>query len=52
MSLEWGPLGPIEVLATLELNFEVDSTSHYRESIEFQYPIKITRHYMLESITC
>ena len=28
VSLEWGPLGPIGVLAFLEDNFEVDSTFH------------------------
>ena len=37
MSLEWEPLGPIGMQAPLKSNFKVDSTSHYRESIEFQY---------------
>ena len=32
MSLEQEPLGSIGVLAPLESNFEIDSTSHYRES--------------------
>ena len=32
MILEQGPLRPIEILAPLESNFEIDSTSHYRES--------------------
>ena len=39
MSLERGPLGPIGVLASSESSFEVDSTSHHRESTELQYPI-------------
>ena len=32
MSSKQGPLGSIGVLAPLESNFEIDSTSHYRES--------------------
>ena len=39
MSLVWGPLGPIGILAPSESNSKVDSTSHYRESIELQYPM-------------
>ena len=39
VSLEWGPMGPIRVLAPLKYNVEVDSTSYYRESIELQYPM-------------
>ena len=35
--LEWQPLGPIGVLTPLKSNFEVDSTSHYRELTELQY---------------
>ena len=34
-----GPLGPIGILVPLQSNFEVYSTSHYRESIELQNPI-------------
>ena len=34
MSLKQGPLGPIGILTPLESNSKVDSTSHYRESIE------------------
>ena len=34
MSSKQGPLGPIGILAPLESNFKVDSTSHYRESVE------------------
>ena len=37
ISWEWGPLKPIGVLAPLKSNSEVDSTSYYRDSIEFQY---------------
>ena len=43
MSLEWGPLGPIGVLAPLKLNPEIDSTSHYRESTALQYLCKLQR---------
>ena len=32
ISLEWGPLGPVGVLDLLESNFEIESTSHNRES--------------------
>ena len=39
MSSEWGPLGPIGVLAPLKSNSKVDSTSYYRESTEVQYPM-------------
>ena len=31
MSLEQGQLGPIGILALLESNFKVDSTSYYKE---------------------
>ena len=37
--LMWGLLEPIGVLAPLESNSEVDSTSHYRVSNELLYPI-------------
>ena len=53
MSSKWGPLGSIKVLAPLESNFEVDSTSHYKQSIELQYLMYITmRHQMLGFVTC
>ena len=39
ISSEWGPLGPIQVVTPLKSNSEVDLTSHYRESIELQYPM-------------
>ena len=38
ISLEWGQLGPIGVVAPLKSNSKVDLTSHFRESIELQYP--------------
>ena len=34
-----GPLGPIEVLALSKSNFEIDLTSHYKESTTLQYPM-------------
>ena len=37
--LRAGPLGPIGILAFLESNSKVDSTSHYKESIKLQYPM-------------
>ena len=47
ISLDQGPLGPIGILAPLKSNFEIDSTSHYRETIALQYPMYITtKHYM------
>ena len=39
MNLEQGQLGSIGVLAPLESNSEVESTSYYRESIELQHPM-------------
>ena len=39
MSLEQEPLGPIGVLAPSKSIFEVNLTSHYKESTTFQYPI-------------
>ena len=52
MSSERGPLGPIGVLAPLESNSEIDSTSHYRESTALQYLICITtRHQVLGFMT-
>ena len=39
MSSEWGQLGLIAILAPSESNSKVDSTSHYRESAELQYPM-------------
>ena len=39
MSSKQGPLGPIGVLAPSKSNFEVDSTSHYKESTKLQYPM-------------
>ena len=48
LSLERGPLGPIGVLAPLESNSEVDSTSHYQELGKLQYHMHITMaHYVL-----
>ena len=45
MSLEQGPLEPIGVLALLESKFEIDSTSHYRESTTLKYLMYTTiRH--------
>ena len=32
LSSKWAPLEPIGVLAPSESNYEVDSTSHHRES--------------------
>ena len=37
-----GPLGPIGVLALSKSNFEIDLTSHYKESTTLQYPMYIT----------
>ena len=37
--LKVGPLEPIGILAPSESNSKVDSTSHYKESIELQYPM-------------
>ena len=52
MSLEREPLGPIGVLTLSELNFEIESTFHYRESIALQYLMYIkTRYQVLEFIT-
>ena len=39
MSSKRGPLGPIGVLAPSESNFKANSTFHYKESIELQYPM-------------
>ena len=53
MSSERGPLGPMGILVPLEFDSKVDSTSHYRESTELQYPMKITtKHQVLGSVTC
>ena len=35
INLEQGPLEHKEVLASLKSNFEINSTSHYRESTTF-----------------
>ena len=52
MSLERGPLGPIGVLAPSESTSKIDSTSHYRKSTTFQYPIYITTiNQVLKSMT-
>ena len=32
-------IGPIGVIAPSKFNYEVDLTSHYRESTELQYPM-------------
>ena len=51
MNLERKPLGFIGIMASLESNFEVDSTSYHRESIALQYPmLKTMRHYVLRSV--
>ena len=52
ISLEWGPWRPIRLLTPSKSNFEIDSTSHYRESTALRYPIYIRmRHQVLKSVT-
>ena len=45
--LKKGPLGSIGVLTPLESNFEIDSTSHYKESIALQYLMYVTTRYQV-----
>ena len=52
ISSEQRPLETIGVRAPSKSNSEIDSMSHYKESIELQYPMQITRYYVLKSMSC